>query len=87
VVCNVDAAVVHSAEAARATLIRQVTGTVKWEPSVRLLIGKGASLWIEVGPGKVLWGLMRQIDRSQTCMTVGDEASLRKTMAQVGAAA
>lgn len=87
VVCNVDAAVVASAEAARDALIRQVTGTVRWEPSVRLLIEKGASLLIEVGPGKVLWGLMRQIDRSKTCVTVGDEASLQKTLAQVAALA
>ena len=87
VICNVDAAAVTSADAARETLIRQVTGTVKWEPSIRLLIDKGASLFIEVGPGKVLWGLMRQIDRSKTCLTVGDEASLQKTLAQVGALA
>ncbi len=87
VVCNVDAAVVASAEAARDALIRQVTGAVRWEPSVRLLIEKGASLFIEVGPGKVLWGLMRQIDRSKTCLTVGDEASLQKTLAQVAAMA
>jgi [acyl-carrier-protein] S-malonyltransferase len=86
VVCNVDAAVVTSAEAARDALIRQVTGTVRWEPSVRLLIDKGASLFIEVGPGKVLWGLMRQIDRSKTCLTVGDEASLQKTLTQIVAA-
>jgi len=85
VVCNVDAAVVDSAEASRAALIRQVTGTVRWEPSVRLLIDQGTSLFIEVGPGKVLWGLMRQIDRSKTCLTVGDEASLQKTLAQVAA--
>ncbi len=85
VVCNVDAAVVDSAEAARGALIRQVTGSVKWEPSVRLLIDRGASLFVEVGPGKVLWGLMRQIDRSKTCLTVGDEASLQKTLAQVAA--
>ncbi len=83
VVSNVDAAVVTSAEAAREALIRQVTGTVRWEPSMRLLIDKGASLFIEVGPGKVLWGLMRQIDRSKTCLTVGDEASLQKTLAQI----
>jgi [acyl-carrier-protein] S-malonyltransferase len=87
VVCNVDAEVITSAEAARAALIRQVTGAVKWEPSVRLLINKGANLFIEVGPGKVLWGLMRQIDRSKTCLTVGDEASLQKTMTQVAASA
>ena len=87
VVCNVDAAIVTSAEASREALIRQVTGTVRWEPSVRLLINKGASLFIEVGPGKVLWGLMRQIDRSKTCVTVVDEASLQKTLAQIAATA
>ena len=87
VVSNVDAALVTSAQAAREALIRQVTGTVRWAPSLRLLIDKGVSLFIEVGPGKVLWGLMRQIDRSKTCLTVGDEASLRKTLAQVAAMA
>ena len=87
VVCNVDAAVITSAEASREALIRQVTGAVRWEPSVRLLINKGASLFIEVGPGKVLWGLMRQIDRSKSCATVGDEASLQKTLAQIAALA
>jgi len=87
VVSNVDAALVTSAQAAREALIRQVTGTVRWAPSLRLLIDKGVSLFIEVGPGKVLWGLMRQIDRSKTCVTVGDEASLQKTLAQVAAMA
>jgi [acyl-carrier-protein] S-malonyltransferase len=87
VVSNVDAALVTSAQAAREALIRQVTGTVRWAPSLRLLIDKGVSLFIEVGPGKVLWGLMRQIDRSKTCMTVGDEASLQKTLAQISAMA
>jgi [acyl-carrier-protein] S-malonyltransferase len=85
VVCNVDAAVITSAEASREALIRQVTGAVRWEPSVRLLIERGVGLFIEVGPGKVLWGLMRQIDRSKTCATVGDETSLQKTLAQVAA--
>lgn len=83
VVSNVDAAAVTSADGARDALIRQVTGAVRWEQSIRLLIDKGVSLFIEVGPGKVLWGLMRQIDRSKTCLTVNDEASLAKTLAQV----
>ncbi len=87
VICNVDAAAVTSAEASRDALIRQVTGAVKWEPSVRVLIEKGANLFVEVGPGKVLWGLMRQIDRSKTCLTVGDEASLQKTLGQIAASA
>lgn len=87
VVSNVDAALVTSGEAAREALIRQVTGAVRWEPSIRLLIEKGAGLFIEVGPGKVLWGLMRQIDRSKTSTMVGDEASLEKALAVMAGAA
>jgi [acyl-carrier-protein] S-malonyltransferase len=79
--------VVTSAEAARDALIRQVTGSVKWDPTVRLLIEKGVRRFVEVGPGKVLWGLMRQIDRVQTCLTVGDESSLQKTLSAISAAA
>jgi [acyl-carrier-protein] S-malonyltransferase len=80
IVCNVDAAVVQTAEPSRDALIRQVTGSVKWEQSIQLLIAQGVQTFIEVGPGKVLTGLMRQIDRSKTCLSVGDEASLNKTM-------
>jgi [acyl-carrier-protein] S-malonyltransferase len=83
VICNVDAVPVTTAEAARQALVRQVTGAVRWEQSIRWLIENGANLFIEVGPGKVLWGLMRQIDRSKTCLNVNDEASLAKTLAQV----
>jgi [acyl-carrier-protein] S-malonyltransferase len=83
VLCNVDAAAVTTADASRDALIRQVTGTVRWDDSVRALIANRVSLLIEVGPGKVLWGLMRQIDRSKTCLTVGDETTLKKTLTQV----
>jgi [acyl-carrier-protein] S-malonyltransferase len=76
VACNVDAALVDSAERSRDALIRQVTGSVKWEQCMRLLIAKGVQTFVEVGPGKVLRGLMRQIDRSKTCLNVEDEASL-----------
>jgi len=78
VVSNIDAALVSDAESSRDALIRQVTGAVKWEQSMRLLIERGAQIFVEVGPGKVLCGLMRQIDRSKTCLNVGDEASLSK---------
>jgi len=80
VACNVDAVLVTDELRARDTLVRQVTGSVKWEQCVRLLIEKGAQTFIEVGPGKVLWGLMRQIDRSKTSLTVGDDATLAKTL-------
>jgi [acyl-carrier-protein] S-malonyltransferase len=79
-VSNVDAEVIQSPEKARNALIRQVTGAVQWEKSMRALIGDGVHTFIEVGPGKVLSGLMRQIDRSRTALNVEDEASLQKTV-------
>ncbi len=84
VACNVEASLVSDEMRARATLVGQVTGAVKWDPSMRLLIGHGVQTFVEIGPGKVLCGLMRQIDRSKTCMNVGDEASLIKALEQFG---
>jgi [acyl-carrier-protein] S-malonyltransferase len=78
VMCNVDATLVTDASASRDALIRQVTGAVRWEESMRALIAAGVEVFVEVGPGKVLCGLMRQIDRSKTCLNVEDEASLQK---------
>lgn len=72
VVTNVDATPRMGAEALRDALIRQVTGTVRWVESMRLLASENPAQFIEVGPGKVLCGLMRQIDRSQTCRHVDD---------------
>jgi [acyl-carrier-protein] S-malonyltransferase len=83
VVCNVDAAWIEDADPARNALVRQVTGAVKWDPSIRLLIAKEIQVFVEVGPGKVLSGLMRQIDRSRSSLNVGDEASLQKTSEQL----
>ena len=80
VISNVDAAEVRTGDAARDALIRQVTGAVQWEKSMRVLIDKGIRDFIEVGPGKVLCGIMRQVDRSCTCLNVEDEASLQKTV-------
>jgi [acyl-carrier-protein] S-malonyltransferase len=82
VACNVDAALVKDGAGSRDALVRQVTGSVKWEQSIQLLIAQGVERFIEVGPGKVLSGLMRQIDRSKSCSNVGDEASLQKTLEQ-----
>jgi [acyl-carrier-protein] S-malonyltransferase len=80
VACNVDADLVMDDLRARDTLVRQVTGSVKWEQSMHLLIGKGVETFLELGPGKVLCGLMRQIDRSKVAMSVSDDATLGKTL-------
>jgi [acyl-carrier-protein] S-malonyltransferase len=82
VACNVEASLVSDELRARSTLVAQVTGSVKWEQCMRLLIAQGVDIFVEIGPGKVLCGLMRQIDRSKTCLNVADEASLTKTLQQ-----
>jgi len=87
VACNVDAQLVQDEVRALDTLVRQVTGSVKWDPCMRLLIAQDVEIFIEVGPGKVLCGLMRQIDRSKTCLNVSDVASLGKTLESLGTAA
>jgi len=80
VVCNVYARPVEDAESAREALVRQVTGSVKWSESMRWLIVHGVQTFVDVGPGKILCGLMRQIDRAKKCLNVEDEASLQKTL-------
>jgi len=82
VVTNVDGEAVCDPEKARDALIRQVTGAVRWEQSVRVLIGRGVESFVEVGPGKVLCGLLRQIERSKSCGNVEDEASLQKIVSR-----
>jgi len=85
VAANVSGTLVSSADATRNALIEQVTGTVRWVGCVQSLLGAGAQLFFEVGPGKVLTGLMKQIDRSQKCMPVEDVASLEKALAEFSA--
>jgi len=79
-ITNVDAEFIRSPEEARDTLTRQVTGAVQWERCMRGLIARGVDTFVEVGPGKVLCGLMRQIDRAPACLNVEDEASLQKAV-------
>ena len=76
-VTNVDARAVRSADLLRDSLVRQVSQPVRWLESVEFLISQGVKTFIEIGPGKVLSGLVRQIDRSVQCVNVEDEGSLR----------
>lgn len=80
VVSNVDAEWISSGDGARDGLIRQVTGAVRWVECERRLIAENATHFIEVGPGKVLSGLMRQLDRAQVCLSVDSVVSLEKTL-------
>ena len=76
---NVDAVPLRSATEARDSLIRQVSLPVRWKDSVEVLIGAGVNTFVEVGPGKVLSGLMRQISREGKCFNVEDSSSLGTT--------
>ena len=87
VVANIDATPKATGEGSRQALVRQVTGAVLWAKSMQALIALGVQTFVEVGPGKVLTGLMRQIDRSQTCMNTENEASLQKVSDLFAAAA
>ncbi|MDT5123361.1 MAG: [acyl-carrier-protein] S-malonyltransferase [Acidobacteriota bacterium] len=79
-IINVDAAAIESGEDARDALVRQVSSPVRWLDSMQLLIRQGVQTFIEVGPGKVLCGLMRQIERDTNCLNVGDVESLEKAV-------
>lgn len=85
-VTNVDAAVIRKAAEARDSLVRQVSSAVRWLESVELLIGEGVDTFVEVGPGKVLTGLMRQINSDVKCFNVEDAASLKNASANLGLA-
>jgi [acyl-carrier-protein] S-malonyltransferase len=83
-VTNVDAALISSGDQARESLIRQVSSPVRWLQSIELLINEGVDTFVEVGPGKILSGLMRQISREVKCFNVEDAASLKATAANLG---
>jgi [acyl-carrier-protein] S-malonyltransferase len=83
-VTNVDAAIIGKGTEARESLVRQVSSPVRWLESIEWLISEGVDTFVEVGPGKVLTGLMRQISREVKCFNVEDTASLKSTAASLG---
>lgn len=85
-VTNVDADTISTGDEAREALIRQVTTPVRWQESVRLLIDEGVNTFVEVGPGRVLTGLLRQIERSVATLNVEDEKSLAATVEKIAGA-
>ena len=81
IVANVTAEPVSKAEDIRALLVKQAASPVKWEMSMHRMIKDGFDTFVEVGPGKVLTGFTRKIDRSMNALNVEDLASLEKTLA------
>jgi [acyl-carrier-protein] S-malonyltransferase len=85
-ITNVDAQAITTGDEARDALVRQVTAPVRWLDSVREMIESGVTVFVEVGPGKVLTGLLRQIDRSVRVFNVEDSATLQSTMEKLAQA-
>lgn len=83
VAANVTGSFVTTAEAARDALVCQVTSAVRWVDCMKTLIDERPFAFIEAGPGKVLCGLMRQIDPAQKALNVEDIASLEKTVGEL----
>jgi [acyl-carrier-protein] S-malonyltransferase len=75
-VTNVDAQPIRTGAEARSALKRQVTRPVRWEETIRRLLDEGVRTFVEVGPGKVLLGLIRSIDKSAAMLNAEDEKSV-----------
>jgi [acyl-carrier-protein] S-malonyltransferase len=76
VVVNVEARSLEHGTALREALVQQVSSPVRWQQSIEFLVNEGVNTFLEVGPGKVLSGLLRQINREVTGENVEDSASL-----------
>jgi [acyl-carrier-protein] S-malonyltransferase len=85
-ITNVDAEAISTGDEARDSLVRQVTQPVRWLDSIHEMIESGVTIFVEVGPGKVLTGLLRQIDRSVRALNVEDAASLQATINKIAQA-
>lgn len=87
VVSNVEAAPNGEGARIKELLLRQVTGSVRWVESVQAMEKAGVTRMVELGPGRVLCGLVKRISKSIECFNVEDPASLEKTLAALGSAA
>ncbi|MCL5290786.1 MAG: ACP S-malonyltransferase [Firmicutes bacterium] len=83
-VANVSADFVRTASGVRDALVQQIFSPVRWEESIRRLVESGFEAYIEVGPGRVLGGLVRKIHPAATVLNIEDGSSLEKVLAHVG---
>jgi [acyl-carrier-protein] S-malonyltransferase len=84
VISNVTGAPHEGVESIRNRLLEQVTSSVRWEQSMRYLLGQGFRQFIELGPGAALTGFMKRIDKDAIVVNVADAASLEKALPAIG---
>jgi [acyl-carrier-protein] S-malonyltransferase len=80
VVSNADAKYLNNGTGIKTSLIRQLSHPLLWEDSVKVMIGSGITIFLEVGPGKVLSGLIKRIDAAARVFNVEDMSSIEKTL-------
>ncbi len=78
---NVDATPVRTGEAARSTLLRQIDAPVRWEEEIRNMVDSGIDTFVEIGPGRVLAGLVRRIAKGATVVSVADAEGVSSALA------
>ena len=83
-ISNVDAIAVNNAVDAHDSLVRQVSSPVRWLQSMNFLLARGVNSFVEIGPGKVLSGLFRQINREAICLNVEESAGVAAVAAGLG---
>jgi [acyl-carrier-protein] S-malonyltransferase len=80
IVTNCDAQITADKSRIAGKLVRQINNPVLWEDSIKNMISLGVETFIEIGPGRILSGLMRRIDKKKKCLNIEDENSLNKTL-------
>ncbi|MBN1823286.1 MAG: ACP S-malonyltransferase [Endomicrobiales bacterium] len=83
VITNCDAQLTENSEKVKDKLVRQINSPVLWEDSIRAMINSGIEIFIELGPQRVLSGLMRRIDKTKKCLNIEDMKSLEKTLEEL----
>ena len=83
VVSNVTARPANSSAEIKDLLVRQVTSSVRWSESMQWLVSEGFTRFIELGPGNVLSGLMKRINKHVEMLSLSDRASLEATVARL----
>ncbi len=82
-ITNVDARAIQTGAEARSALKRQVSRPVRWQESIQALLDQGVRTVVEIGPGKVLIGLIRAIDKSVTMLNAEDEKSMENVLSAI----
>ena len=81
---NADAVFLNNVESIKGSLVRQLSSPLLWEDSIRVIADSGVDIFVEIGPGKVLSGLIKRIEDRAKTFNVEDMKSLERTLEALG---